>query len=466
MSARIENLYLPARPTEVRRGKGWSTRFAFVLAAAGSAVGLGNVWKFPYIAGEHGGGAFVLVYLACVMLIGLPILIAEIVLGRRGGSSPIHGLRALASREGRSPNWRYLGWLGVAGTFLILSFYSVVAGWSIAYLWYAVSGQFGAAAADSAASAGALFAGLKASPATMLACHALAMAATVLVVARGIRNGLERAVRWMVPGLFVLLVALVIYAAVATGEFGRAAAFMFRPDFSALSWDAVLVALGHAFFTLSVGMTAMMAYGSHLEKKVSVAKASVAIAGLDTLVALLACLAVFPIVFANGLQTEIGPGLLFVTMPIAFGQMPGGEFAGMLFFLFLGLAALTSTISLLEPTVEHLEQRAGWNRRRAAALSGLAIWIVGIGSVLAFNLWSGFTPFGKNLFDLLDFVTANLMLPIGGLLIAIFAGWGLSRASLAEELGLGESPVFRLWRFVLRYVAVPGVVLVLVYNLL
>lgn len=445
----------------------WSSKTAFVLAAVGSAVGLGNIWKFPYIAGEHGGGAFVLVYLACVALIGLPVLLAEIAIGRRGRGSPIHAFRSLADREGHSPNWRFIGWIGIVCAFLILSFYSVVAGWSLSYLWYAASGQIaGAAGGDVSAAMGDLFAGLLANPTALVAGHTAIMAATMLVVVRGIRGGLESAVRVMVPGLFLLLIGLVVYAAVTTGEFAAAAGFLFRPDFAALSWEAVLVALGHAFFTLSVGMTAMMAYGAHLKRDVSLGQAGVAIAGLDTLVALCAGLAIFPIVFAQGLAPGSGPGLVFVTLPIAFAQVPGGSVVAALFFLFLATAALSSTISVLEPVVEYLEQRSTWTRARAVLATGTSIWVLGLGSVFAFNIGADFKIFGLNLFDLLDFVTANILLPLGGLLIAVYAGHVLSRNALSEELGMANTVVLRLWRFLLRYVTPVGIGVVLVSNLL
>ncbi len=452
-----------------QRNNAWSSRLTFILAAAGSAVGLGNVWKFPYIVGEHGGGAFVLVYLACIALIGLPILMAEILIGRRGGGSPIHGFRSLAVREGHSPNWQLIGWMGVGCAFLILSFYSVVAGWSLSYLAYAIDGRFGganlAAGEDTAQVMGELFASLLASPETLIVCHSLVMAATMLIVANGIRSGLERAARWMVPGIFVLLLALVIYAATSSGQFGNALAFLFRPDVSALTWEAVLVALGHAFFTLSVGMTAMMAYGAHLQKRVSIPKAALAIAGLDTLVALLAGLAIFPLVFANGLEPGAGPGLIFVTLPIAFAQMPGGGIIASLFFLFLGLAALTSTISILEPVVQYFEQRRGRSRRSTTLIIGIAIWLLGIGAALAFNVWSHITILDKNLFDFLDFATSSVLLPLGGLLIAVYTGRVLSRSALSDELGCGKSTLFRLWHFVLRYITPLGVGLVVFYNL-
>lgn len=467
MNIRVDTLGAPSIASD-GKDAGWSSRLAFVLAAAGSAIGLMNVWKFPYIAGRYGGGTFVLVYLACVGLIGLPILMAEILIGRRGGGSPIHSFQALAVREGHTPRWRLIGWMGVIGSLLLLSFYSVVAGWSLAYLGYALDGRLSGSslpAADLAREMEVMFSGLLASPGTLVLCHSLVMAATVFIVAHGIRRGLERTARWLVPGLLLLLLALVAYAATSTGQFPQAVTFLFSPNFSALTWEAVLVALGHAFMTLSVGMTAMMAYGSHLGREVSIGKASLTIAGLDTLVAILAGLAIFPVVFANGLQPDSGPGLVFVTLPIAFAQIPGGNLAAQLFFVFLSLAALTSTISILEPAVEYIEQRFGWSRWRAAALTGGAIWLLGLGSALAFNVWSGFEIMGRNLFDLSDHLTSAFLLPLGGLAIAVYVGWVLSRSSLEEELGLGSRKLFRLWRFVIRYVTPIGVGVVLVSSL-
>ena len=458
----IENLPL-------ERHEYWSSRLLFVLAAAGSAVGLGNIWKFPYITGEHGGGAFVLVYLACIALIGLPIMMAEILIGRRGGQSPIRSMRMLAASEGRSPLWQVVGWIGCLGSFLILSFYSVIAGWALIYVSHAFNGVFAVLASDSANATqaiGDLFSSLLATPSALISAHTFFMIMTVFIVVRGVKGGLEQATRIMMPGLFLLLIVLVGYSAMTTGKFSQALAFLFQPDFSALSWEAVLVALGHAFFSLSLGLGVMLAYGSYLPRHISIAKASVTVSILDTVVALLAGLAIFPIVFAHGLEPAAGPGLIFVTLPIAFGDMPGGFVIGTLFFILLVLAALTSAISLLEPTVEYLTEHRGVRRLWATVGAGVAVWLLGIASALAFNLWSGFTVFGNNIFDALDFITANVMLPVGGLMIALFAGWVMSRSSVQEELEMGNTMGFRLWRLVLRYVAPVGVLIVFVYNLI
>lgn len=469
MSVNADVLTASIAGDQRRPSGGWSSRTAFILAAAGSAIGLGNVWKFPYIAGENGGGAFVLVYLVCVAAIGLPILVAEILIGRRGRGSPVHCIEALAVSDGHSQRWVMIGWSGIVCAFLILSFYSVVAGWSLSYLWFAIDGQLAAGdttQVDSAERLGALFAGLLESPGMLIAGHTAVMASTIAIVAGGIRRGLEKAVSIMVPALFGLLIVLVVYAGTTTGKFGEAVVFLFRPDFSALSWESVLIALGHAFFTLSVGMTAMMAYGSFLKRDVSVGHTSIAIAGLDTTVALLAGLAIFPIVFAHGLGPDSGPGLIFVTLPVAFAELPGGMAAAILFFLFLAIAALSSTISILEPVVEYVEQRWGWKRPVSAMAIGMAIWLLGFGPALAFNIWSGLKVLGLNLFDLFDWLTSHLLLPLGGLLISVYAGYALSRDSLAEEFGLKRPRLFQAWRILLRYVVPVGVATVIATNFL
>lgn len=447
----------------------WSSRLAFVLAASGSAVGLGNVWKFPYITGEHGGGAFVLVYLACIAVIGVPVMMAEVLIGRRGGESPVGSMRHLAHQERRTQLWQAAGWFGVVGSFLILSFYSVIGGWALAYAWFALSGTFGSATGGggegTAANIKAIFDGLLADPGALVGWHTAFMALTIGIVAGGVKGGLERAATLMMPGLFLLLLFLVGYAAVTTGSFGRGLAFMFSPDFSELTWDAVLVALGHAFFSLSLGMGIMAAYGSYLPRHISIGQAAIVISALDTAVALLAGICIFPIVFAFGLEPGAGPGLVFVTLPIAFGEMPGGGvIVGTIFFLFIIFAALTSSISLLEPTVELLQQRRV-RRGVAAVAAGVVIWALGIASALSFNAWSDIPVFGKSIFDALDFLTANIMLPLGALLLAVFAGWAMSRRSTAEELELGEGLPYRLWRFMIRYVSPVAILLVFIYNL-
>lgn len=446
----------------------WSSRLAFILAAAGSAVGLGNIWKFPYITGEHGGGAFVLVYLVCIAIIGVPVLIAETMIGRRGGQSPVATMRSLTETEGTARGWRAIGWNGVIASFLVLSFYSVIGGWALVYIGKAAAGLFTGADAETI---GGQFGNLLANPWELLLWHSVFMAIVVLIVGRGIRSGLERAVNTLMPLLFILLVVMVFYA-MNSGSFGRAVDFMFAPDFSKLTTKGVLVALGHAAFTLSIGIGVLMAYGSYLPKKINIARTAMTIAVLDTSVALLAGLAIFPLVFANGLEPGTGPGLIFVTLPLAFGQMTGGVLFGVIFFALLLVAAVTSAISMLEPVVEWLEEHKGINRFKSALTGGLAIWFVGIGTVLSFNVWSdvhplGFLAFfeGKTLFDLLDFLVSNLMMPLGGLAIALFAGWAMRREGLMEDIGL-QGGIYRSFMVVLRYLTPAGILVVFLYNLI
>jgi len=433
----------------------WSSRLAFVLAATGSAVGLGNIWKFPYITGENGGGAFVLVYLLCIFAIGIPIMVAEIMLGRRGKQSPVNTMRDLAKEAGANPLWKYLGWVGVVAGFLILSYYSVIAGWAMAYVVRVASGVFEGATADGV---GNIFGQFIADPEKLLAWHSLFMILTMLVVARGVK-GLERAVKFLMPALLVLLVLLVGYA-MDQGAFGQAVTFLFSADFSKLSSEGVLTAMGHAFFTLSLGMGAIMVYGAYLPSKISIGSTAVIIALADTAVALLAGLAIFPIVFAHGLEPGSGPGLIFETLPIAFGQMEYGAFFGTVFFVLLVFAAWSSSISLIEPAVAWLVENKKMSRMRACIWAGLVTWLVGIGTVLSFNIASDIKFYDKTFFDVLDYLTANIMLPLGGLLIAVFAGWVMAKEATKEELNFKKPVIFTVWLFLVKYVSPVAVVIV------
>lgn len=439
----------------------WSSRFAFILAATGSAVGLGNIWKFPYITGENGGGAFVIIYLICVAAIGIPIMIAETMMGRRGRRSPINTLEVLTKEAGANTNWHYLGWLGVIAGFLILSYYSVIAGWAMAYILKAFTGSFSGESAEQISS---LFADLQASPAEQIFWHTVFMVATMAVVARGVQGGLEKAVRFLMPGLFILLMLLVAYA-MTTGAYMQGMDFMFKPDFSEITGSSVLTAMGHAFFTLSLGMGAIMVYGSYLPKDVSIAKTVIIIAGVDTLVALLAGIAIFPIVFANGLEAGSGPGLIFQTLPIAFGNMTGGWLFGLLFFILLVFAALSSAISLIEPAVAWCVENYEIERKKACLAMGFLTWLLGLGTVFSFNTWSDFTFFGANIFGALDYLTANIMLPLGGFFIAIFAGRIMLEKHSKEELNLANDDLFSIWKFLVMYIA-PAAVFIVFLNVL
>ncbi|GHC28615.1 sodium-dependent transporter [Aidingimonas halophila] len=438
----------------------WSSRLTFILAVTGSAVGLGNIWKFPYMVGDSGGAAFVLVYLACIALVGLPILVSEWLIGRRGQKNPINTMTELARQNGRSSAWGVVGLSGVLAGFLILSFYSVIGGWSLSYTVNSIGGTFTGQDADTI---GELFNGLLASPGVLLAWHSLFMVLVIGIVARGVTKGLEGAVRTMMPALGLLLLVLVGYG-MTTGHFGETLGFMFNPDLGAVDGGVVLAAMGQAFFTLSLGMGIMMAYGSYLGEKVDLLRTARTVVILDTVIALVAGLAIFPIVFANGLDPSAGPGLIFVTLPLAFGSLSGGALLGLIFFLLLTFAALTSAISLLEPTVEFIEERTPLSRVGATLVGGIATWALGIAALLSFNVWGDFLILGLGIFDFLDTLTSKFMLPLTGLAAILFVGWRLDRHSVSNELGLGRTGAI-VWHLLTRFVAPIGVIIVFVTSL-
>ncbi len=434
----------------------WSSRSAFVLAAVGAAVGLGNIWRFPFIAGQNGGGAFVLVYVGFVLLLGIPIITAELAMGRRGGQSPVISMVNLVRQEGRSKAWQTIGWLSILIPLLGLTYYSVVAAWAIDFIFQSAAGSF--IGFDGNASS-AFFAELLASPWRMIFWHSIFMIVTILVVANGIRKGLERSVKIMMPALFMILLFMVGYAMIAA-DFKAGLEFLFTPDFSKLTLPIVLMALGQALFSLAVGVGAMMTYGAYLPKNVSLPWAGAIIGIVDTMVAILAGLAIFPLVLGYGLDPAEGPGLIFVTLPVAFGQMPGGMIVGALFFVLLTFAALSSSIGMLEPVVSWLVEHRGFKRPVMAISAGGLAWLVGLMVALSFNIWGDIRPLGmfaffadKSIFDVVDFFVANILLPLNALLIALFAGWMMSRNSTLEELALPDGARYAYWRFILKYVA-------------
>jgi NSS family neurotransmitter:Na+ symporter len=435
----------------------WSSRMAFILAVTGSAVGLGNIWKFPYIAGQNGGGAFVLVYLFCVVLIGMPVMMSEILIGRRGRRNPVATMKLLGEEEGSSPNWSLVGGMGVLAGILILSYYSVIAGWTLAYIVKSATGVFAGASPEMV---GAEFDGFVGDWRQVALTHTIFMGLAVFVVARGVERGLEQAVRFMVPALLILMLVLLAYS-MNSGFFGQGVSFMFTPDFSKLTWGSVLAALGQAFFTLSIGMGAVMAYGAYLPEETSITGASAAVVTADTGIAILAGLAIFPLVFANGLTPADGPGLVFNTLPLAFGQMAGGVFFSTIFFLLLAFAAWTSAIGLMEPAVAWIVEHFNRTRAQATVMVGLVIWIIGFGSVLSFNLLADVKFLAGTIFDNVDYLTSNIMLPLGGLLITIFAGWIMCRNSTSDELG-NSGTLFKSWRLLARFIAPIGILLVLI----
>jgi len=445
----------------------WSSGFAFILAAVGAAVGLGNIWKFPYVVGVSGGGAFVLVYIACVVFVAIPILIAELWIGRRGHHSPPAAMRRVAESAGRSGAWSLVGWMGLIVGFLIATYYSVIAGWTLAYIGKSGADFGGASGADVAKQ----FDGLLADPLAMTGWHTLFMIIALLIVARGLEGGIEKAVKFMMPALFVMLLLMIGYAAVE-GDFRAGVQFLFSTDFSKIDGPVVLTAIGQAFFSIGVAMGLIMTYGSYVPKQVSLTKSALIIAGADTLVAILAGLMIFPLVFANGLDPASGPGLVFQTLPTALADMAGGTIFGPLFFILLAFAAVTSIIALLEPIIAYAEDKLYMSRKVACVLFGFLAWAVGLATVFSFNIWSDVTPLdgikalqGKTLFDLIDYFTANLMMPLGGILMALFVGWRIRPDTLREDLAFTSPALFTLWLWMIRVVAPVAILWVLYTSL-
>jgi len=448
-------------------GQSWSSGTTFILAAVGAAVGLGNIWKFPYVVGVSGGGAFVLVYVLCVVLIAVPILIGELLIGRLGSKSPPLAIADVAEDSGGSRSWAIVGWMGVITGFLIATFYSVIAGWTLAYIFKAATGFGGASPADVADQ----FDALKASPWTLTGWHTVFLFCTMFIVARGLQGGIEKAVKFLMPSLFVMLLIMIGYAAVA-GDFAAGLRFLFSADFSKISPPTILAAIGQAFFSIGVAMGLMMVYGSYVPKSVSLTKASIIIASADTLVAILAGLMIFPIVFANGLDPAEGPGLIFKTLPTAFVGMPGGAFFGVVFFVLLAFAAITSAISIIEPIVAYSRDKWGMSRIKGCTIFGVIAWLIGMLSVFSFNLWSEVKPLGMfkvfedmTFFGLIDYFTANLLMPLGGILIALFVGWRLKPEHLESELNFSSPAVARAWLILVRFVAPAAILWVLIDSL-
>ena len=432
----------------------WSSRPAFLLATIGGAVGLGNLWRFPYVAGEYGGGGFVFIYLAFVFLLGVPIMAGEMLLGRRGHRSPVNSIAVLVRDQGAHPFWRTIGWLSIIVPFVGLSYYAVVAAWAIDYLALAAGDAF---AGFDGAEAGNTFNLRVDRPVYQALLHALFVGLTVWVVARGVNRGIERATRILMPALFAVMIALVAYGLVA-GDVAAAARFLFNPDFSLLTRESFLVALGQALFSLGIGVGLMITYGSYMPREFSLRTSATVICIGDTLVALLAGFAIFPIVFASQLDPAEGPGLIFVTLPIAFGNMPGGHLVGTLFFILLLFAAFTSAIAMLEAVVCWLEERRPGNRRAVAVAAGIAVWLLGLGSVFSFSILAEFRPLGflgvdSTFFSIADFTVANVLTPVNAFLIALFAGWML-KSAVADEEFASDGPLWkRYWRITNRYLA-------------
>lgn len=444
--------------TEQVTRENWSSRLGFILAAAGSSIGLGNIWKFPYLAGENGGGAFVILYLICIIVLGLPIMIAEITIGRHTGKNPVGAFRIIGGGK-----WTGVGYLGVLTGFFILSYYSVVGGWTLGYIAKGLSGAVSAitdvAAAESA------FNEFIQSPPAMVGCHLLFMALTVSIVIGGVIKGIERWNKILLPILFVILLVLIIKANTMEGSY-QGLVFYLKPDFSKINVKVVIEALGQCFFSLSLGMGAMITYGSYLSRNERVLKSSLQIGLLDTMAAFLSGLAVFPAVFAVGMMPDKGPGLTFNILPVVFSKMAFGSIFATLFFILLFIAAMTSAVSLLEVTVAYMTDERGWLRRNAVFFCGFMIFILGIPSALSFNVMSGTKVFmGNTFFDFMDKLTSIYMLPIGGFLIAVCLGWKYGLRKTMHELDTDTRARWfqEVWAVTIKFISPVILFLIIVY---
>lgn len=440
----------------------WSSGRTFLLASVGGAIGLGNIWRFPYIMGENGGGAFVFVYLIAAFLVAVPILSVEVAIGRHGRASPYTAMAAVSTQSGRWAAWGLVGGMGLLAGYLIMSFYSVIAGSTLDYLFLAARGAFTGLASESAQ---ALNAGLNNNPLRLGAWHTLFMLASCVIVGRDVRRGVEVAVRFLMPVLFLLLLAVIAYALIE-GDAAAGLNFMFDFRFGQLTAASALEAISHAFFSIGVAIGLMMMYGAFAPREVSLPHTCVGITVADTGVAVLAGMAIFPLVFANGLEPGSGPSLVFLTLPIAFGGMPAGSFFGAVFFLLLGFAALTSAIALMEAAVTLLQERIRLGRWSATLSVGATLWGLGWLTVLSFGSGAQWNVVaGMNPFELIDYLTATIMMPLGGALMALFAGWRMKRGILLGELGWQTGALFTVWLWLLRVVA-PAAILVIMYNAL
>ncbi len=435
----------------------WGSRFGFIMAAAGSAVGLGNIWRFPYITGKFGGAAFVLVYLAVVIVIGMSVMIAEFVIGRNAQSDAVGSFRKLGGGA-----WPLVGWMGFFCGFVILSYYAVIAGWTLAYMFKSFGGLMAAAAEGKA---GDVFGAFVSDPVQSISYHIAVMAIVSGIVYKGISGGIEKSCKILMPALFVLLLVLIVRSVTLPGA-GAGLEFYLKPDFSKLTSEAILAAVGQGFFSLSLGMGCMITYGSYLGKDDYLPATARTVVLLDTSVAILAGFVIFPAVFAFGIEPGAGPGLTFVTLPAVFAQMPMGKIFSFAFFLLLFIAALTSAISLLEVVVTYAIDQLKWNRAKAAIVMGTAIALLGIPSALSVG---GHIPqiAGKDFLDAADFLTNNIIMPLGGIFISVFVGWVWTDGAKAELTDNGKLvfPMYTVWLWICRVVAPACIAIIFITGL-
>lgn len=439
----------------------WKGNSTFILAAAGSAVGLGNIWKFPYMVGSNGGSAFVIIYLLCILAIGLPVMASEVLIGKYGRKSPINSLKALAKENAISENWKYLGILGALAGILILSYYSVFAGMALSYIF----NFFPSGLENPSEYSARYFSELSSSHWILIFWHSTFLMITCWIVAMGVVKGIGRSVSILMPFLFLFIILISFYSSYI-GNFNETIFFLFKPDFSSITPAVVISAMGQAFFSLSIGMGAIMAYGAYMPERQVIGKTVLTIIILDTLVALCAGIAIFPIVFSNtSLEVSAGPGLIFETLPVAFYSLPFGNLFSIIFFTLISIAALSSSISLLEPFTAWMEEKLKMHRRTIVVCLGFLVWFLGMGSIFSFNIWSDLKFLGLNFLELMDYLTNNIMLPVGGFFISIFVGWVLPNSLVQKYVKLNDQ-LFKIFIFFLKYVSTGAIALIFLYSVL
>lgn len=434
---------------------GFGSKLGIIAAAAGSAVGLGNIYRFPYVAGENGGGAFLLMYLLIVLIIGVPLMLTEFTLGRSAQKNSFGTFKELAPKS----LWYLVGVIGIIAAFTILSFYSTVSGWTVQYLFDAIRNNFEGMDSTSLKSH---FDSFVMDGYLPILWQLVFMVLTALIVLGGIKNGIEKATKIMMPLLLLIIIVLIINSLFLDGVYDGLS-FLFMPDLSKITTNSILEALGQAFFSLSIGMGVLITYGSYIQKKDNLANTAVSVTLIDTLVAVLAGMAIFPAVFSFGVSPESGPQLVFVTLPLIFENMMGGYFFSIIFFVLLALAALTSTISILEVVVAFMVEELGWTRKKATIISALSIYVLGVACTLSQGPMPQLSIFGKNLFDAMDFLSTNILLPFGGLLIVIFAGWVVKPKLIKDEItnnGVLKGKLFPVYLFIIRFIAPVAIILV------
>ena len=438
----------------------WSSPLTFIMAATGAMVGLGNIWHFPTLVGMNGGAAFVMVYLLFILLLGIPMMSSEILIGRRSLKNPADAFRTIAIQSLRSPKWFLAGALQIITGLLILTYYSVISGWILHYVFLSAQGKFKDITINQANHLHEL---LLNAPANMIFWDSLFIIAIVSTIGIGIQRGLEKVIIAMLVTLLTLVITLNVYA-FETSSFAHGLSYLFQPDFSKLTPHSILLAFGQAFFSLGIGTGIMLTYGTYVTKATPILKCCTIISISDCVIALLAGMTIFPLVFANNLSPDVGYSLIFQTLPVAFGHMPYGRLFGTLFFIMLEFTAFISAIALLMPSVMYLREAFDWTRTRAATYAGLVVWLISLGVIFSFNIAHDIKFFGMTFFELLDFLTSDILLPIGGLLVAILTGWIMFRKDTSDELNINpRGTPFRCWRFAIRYLA-PIAILMIFLN--